>query len=62
MRYISLVSRFSQSDIHETANAMVLRLFSKIPIANTPEKIAENDYLMKCKLSLPIVLDRKSVV
>jgi exportin-2 (importin alpha re-exporter) len=34
---------------------MVFALFSKIRVANTPEKVAENDYLMKCKVLLPIV-------
>ncbi|KAF8307881.1 Cse1-domain-containing protein [Clavulina sp. PMI_390] len=39
---------FSQADIHETAAPMLRALFAKIHKEKTPQKIAENEYLMKC--------------
>ena len=40
---------FTQADIHEFASPMIDALFKKVEYGGTPEKIAENDYLMKCK-------------
>ncbi|KZT00874.1 uncharacterized protein LAESUDRAFT_731806 [Laetiporus sulphureus 93-53] len=39
---------FTQADIHELAPHLLDALFSKVEQAGTPEKVAENDYLMKC--------------
>ena len=40
--------RFTQADIHELAPHLLDALLKKMESAGTPEKIAENDYLMKC--------------
>jgi exportin-2 (importin alpha re-exporter) len=42
-------SRFSQTDIHDLAADLLDALLSKIEAAGPPEKVAENDHLMKCK-------------
>ncbi|KAB5591103.1 Vegetative incompatibility protein HET-E-1 [Ceratobasidium theobromae] len=42
---------FAQADIHDFANDILAALFSKIESGETPQKVAENDYLMKCKCS-----------
>ncbi|KAI0714440.1 armadillo-type protein [Cerioporus squamosus] len=39
---------FTQADVHEVAPQLLDALLSKIEKAPTPEKVAENDYLMKC--------------
>ncbi|EPS95676.1 hypothetical protein FOMPIDRAFT_1025652 [Fomitopsis schrenkii] len=39
---------FTQADIHELAPHLLDALLKKIESAGTPEKIAENDYLIKC--------------
>ena len=44
--------RFTQADIHEFAPALVDALLKKVEQGATPEKVAENDYLMKCAFSL----------
>ena len=41
-------SRFNQEDIREIAPSIVDVALNKIEPGGTPEKIAENDYLMKC--------------
>lgn len=41
--------RFSQADIHDLAADLLNALLSKIEAAGPPEKVAENDHLMKCK-------------
>jgi len=41
--------RFSQADIHDIAADLLNALLSKIEVAGPPEKVAENDHLMKCK-------------
>ena len=41
--------RFSQADIHDLAADLLDALLSKIETAGPPEKVAENDHLMKCK-------------
>ena len=42
------IPRFTQADLHEVAPQLLDALLSKIEKAPTPEKVAENDYLMKC--------------
>ena len=42
---------FAQADIHEVAPALIDALLKKVEQGATPEKVAENDYLMKCALS-----------
>ncbi|CAE6484305.1 unnamed protein product [Rhizoctonia solani] len=39
---------FAQADIHDFANDILSALFTVIESGGTPQKIAENDYLMKC--------------
>ncbi|KAK7018654.1 importin-alpha export receptor [Paramarasmius palmivorus] len=51
---------FTQTDIHETANDLINALLSKIEAAGTPEKVAENDHLMKCVMRV-IVTARQSL-
>ncbi|PCH33006.1 importin alpha re-exporter [Wolfiporia cocos MD-104 SS10] len=45
---------FNQADIHELAHPMVNALLSKIESAGSPQKVAENDYLMKCAMRVII--------
>ncbi|KAF8329082.1 Cse1-domain-containing protein [Cantharellus anzutake] len=45
---------FSQVDVAETARPILLALFTKIRGSTTPEKIAENDYLMKCVMRVVV--------
>jgi CAS/CSE protein, C-terminus len=43
------INRFTQADIHEHATSILVALFNKIESAGAvAEKVAENDYLMKC--------------
>lgn len=42
--------RFTQADIHEIAPQLLDAVLNKIEGAGTAEKVAENDYLMKCTL------------
>lgn len=44
-----MMFRFNQGDIHEIAPSLLDALLNKIEKAGTPEKVAENDYLMKCR-------------
>ena len=44
------VIRFSQADIHDVAQSLLDALLAKIEGAGSAEKVAENDYLMKCAL------------
>ncbi|KAK0469414.1 CAS/CSE protein [Desarmillaria tabescens] len=39
---------FTQTDIHDFAADLLNALLTKIESAGTPEKVAENDHLMKC--------------
>lgn len=39
---------FGQADIQESAPHLVHALLTKVEAAGTPEKVAENDHLMKC--------------
>lgn len=43
--------RFNQADVRPYAENILMALFAKIEQGGTPEKIAENDYLMKCTSS-----------
>ena len=45
-----LDSRFTQADVRPFAESILMACFRNIESGNTPEKIAENDYLMKCRL------------
>lgn len=40
--------RFTQTDIHRIAPAMLDAILSEIESAGSAKKIAENDHLMKC--------------
>ena len=44
------MGRFSQADIHEFAPALIDALLKKVEQGGSAEKVAENDYLMKCTL------------
>lgn len=46
-----MVIRFTQADIRPFAENILMALFANIEKGGTPEKIAENDYLMKCVYS-----------
>lgn len=43
--------RFTQADVAELAPYILDALLNKIEKESTPEKVAENDYLMKCMIS-----------
>ncbi|KAG9074562.1 importin-alpha export receptor, partial [Ceratobasidium sp. UAMH 11750] len=45
---------FAQADIHDFANDILVALFAKIESGSSPQKIAENDYLMKCVMRVII--------
>ncbi|KAH9931314.1 armadillo-type protein [Fomitopsis serialis] len=45
---------FTQADIHELAPHLLDALLKKMESAGTPEKVAENDYLMKCAMRVII--------
>jgi len=40
---------FSQADIHEIAADLIGTILSMIESAQSPEKMAENDHLMRCQ-------------
>ncbi|KAK7023584.1 importin-alpha export receptor [Paramarasmius palmivorus] len=46
---------------HETANDLINALLSKTEAAGTPEKVAENNRLMKCVIMRVIVTARQSL-
>lgn len=52
---------FAQLDIHDSASELVDALLSRIESARTPEKVAENDHLMKCVMRV-IVTARGSLM
>ncbi|KAI0340315.1 Cse1-domain-containing protein [Trametopsis cervina] len=52
---------FSQADVHESARPLIDALLKKVERAGTAEKVAENDYLMKCVMRV-IVTARSSLV
>ncbi|CAE7209613.1 unnamed protein product [Rhizoctonia solani] len=45
---------FAQADIHDFATDILSALLTKIESGGTPQKIAENDYLMKCVMRVII--------
>ncbi|CAE6398308.1 unnamed protein product [Rhizoctonia solani] len=45
---------FAQADIHDFASDILSALFTQIESGGTPQKIAENDYLMKCVMRVII--------
>jgi hypothetical protein len=45
---VKLIRRFAQSDIKPYAEPIIVALLKKIESGATPEKIAQNDHLMKC--------------
>jgi len=51
-RIYSRPSRFAQADVHDFAADLLNAVLAKIEGAGTPEKVAENDHLMKCMLAL----------
>ncbi|KAF8513582.1 CAS/CSE protein [Hysterangium stoloniferum] len=51
---------FAQADIHDVANDILTALFDKIESGGTPEKVSENDYLMKCAMRV-IITARQSL-
>ncbi|KAG0700788.1 CAS/CSE protein [Suillus ampliporus] len=51
---------FSQADIHDLAADLLNALLSKIEVAGAPEKVAENDHLMKCAMRV-IVTARQTL-
>lgn len=44
--------RFTQADVREIASHLLNVLLGKIEKAGTPERVAENDYLMKCESNI----------
>lgn len=46
--YIFVCHSFAQADIHDAAPGLIDILLKKIEAAGTPDKVAENDHLMKC--------------
>lgn len=51
-RIYSPLCRFTQADVHDFAADLLNAVLSKIEGAGTPEKVAENDHLMKCMFAL----------
>ncbi|KAG2131005.1 CAS/CSE protein [Suillus clintonianus] len=51
---------FSQADIHDLAADLLNTLLNKIEAAGPPEKVAENDHLMKCAMRI-IVTARQTL-
>lgn len=43
------VRSFTQADIRPYAEGLLVALFTTIERGSTPEEIAKNDHLMKCK-------------
>lgn len=46
------MGRFTQADVRPFAENILMALFNNIEKGGTPEKIAENDYLMKCRWTM----------
>ncbi|CAD6568832.1 MAG: importin-alpha export receptor [Tremellales sp. Tagirdzhanova-0007] len=57
---INRQAQFNQSDIRPFAENILIALFTNIEKGGTPEKISENDYLMKCVMRL-IITARQSL-
>jgi exportin-2 (importin alpha re-exporter) len=51
LRHLEMTSssRFTPVDVAPWANLAILALLTKIEAGGSPEKVSENDYLMKCK-------------
>ncbi|WWC86346.1 uncharacterized protein L201_001219 [Kwoniella dendrophila CBS 6074] len=52
---------FTQADVRPFAENILMALFANIEKGGTPEKIAENDYLMKCAMRV-IITAKQSLV
>ncbi|KAJ2925300.1 hypothetical protein H1R20_g11761, partial [Candolleomyces eurysporus] len=52
---------FSQADIHDSAAELLNALLGKVEAGGTPEKIAENDHLMKCAMRV-ILTARQTLI
>ncbi|KDR74835.1 hypothetical protein GALMADRAFT_249739 [Galerina marginata CBS 339.88] len=52
---------FAQADIQDSALELIDALLSKTEAARTPEKVAENDHLMKCVMRI-IVTARQALI
>ncbi|KAG0070621.1 importin-alpha export receptor, partial [Linnemannia elongata] len=50
---------FSSEDIAPLAETLTSNLFRLIELGQTPEKLAENDYLMKCQMRLILTVREK---
>ncbi|KAF9316527.1 importin-alpha export receptor [Podila horticola] len=50
---------FSSDDIAPHAEALISNLFRLIELGRTPEKLAENDYLMKCVMRVILTVREK---
>jgi exportin-2 (importin alpha re-exporter) len=42
---------FNQADVRPFAESILMACFTQIQRGDTPQKIAENDHLMKCELN-----------
>jgi exportin-2 (importin alpha re-exporter) len=51
-KLISEFDRFAQADVHDFAQGLLDALLTKIEAGVSPERVAENDYLMKCEYGL----------
>ncbi|KAG6331701.1 hypothetical protein ID866_7388 [Astraeus odoratus] len=51
---------FSQADVHDFAADLLSAILTKIEGAGSPEKVAENDHLMKCAMRI-IVTARQTI-
>ncbi|KAJ3501585.1 hypothetical protein NLJ89_g9272 [Agrocybe chaxingu] len=52
---------FAQADIHDSVSDLLDALLSKVEAARTPEKVAENDHLVKCAMRV-IVTARQTLI
>ena len=50
-------NRFAQADIRDSALELINALLTRIEAARTPEKVAENDHLMKCPWLVSLSFD-----
>ena len=51
---LTRLCRFTEADVREVAPGLLNALLSKVEKAPSPEKMAENDYLMKCPYLLQL--------
>nr|ASF90178.1 hypothetical protein SPAR07607 [Bartheletia paradoxa] len=52
---------FEQADIRPFAESILVAIFQTIQSADTPEKVAENDHMMKCAMRV-IITSRQSLI